>query len=258
MTLHIETLTTTFDRDVSPTETRFIDLDFESWNPLWEENSNASLTYNASVDLVRSEHPGWTNMTEIVQEAQAQFEAAGLRLLIATAQAVRQLRPGIKIGLYSFPARLYYNGYNSSAGPELRKRNEKLLPLFCEVDALFPSVYQFYNSENSTGAKAGNIQYTYSMVAEAVRLSKLVPAACNKSIRPVVLAYTWHRYHDGVSFLSASDLTISWEQPYAAGADGIVMWGSEPHTMPQFEAWYSGTFAPLANAWNPTQPAVAV
>eukprot|EP00038_Savillea_parva_P009838 m.186169 g.186169 ORF g.186169 m.186169 type:complete len:710 (-) comp16687_c0_seq1:65-2194(-) len=253
MSLHLETLTATFNKFVATDESRYIDLDFESWNPLWEYNSNMSATYNASIALVRSQHPDWTNATQIEEEAKTQFEAAGLQLLIATAQAVRALRPHIKIGLYSFPARLYYNGYNTSAGPELRARNDKLLPLYCHVDAMFPSVYQFYNSEDKPGTKQGNIQYTYSVVAEAVRLAKLVPGACpGRSDPPPVLAYTWHRYHDGTTFLSASDLTISWEQPYAAGADGIIMWGFEPTTMPEFKAWYLNTFAPLANAWSPS------
>lgn len=254
MSLHLETLSATFGKYVSMQEDRYIDLDFESWNPLWEYNSNTSATYNASVALVEKQHPDWTNRTRIVAEAKLQFEAAGLQALLATVQAVRKLRPQIKIGFYSLPARLYYNGYNSSAGPELRERNNRLLPLYCEVDALYPSVYQFYNSENNSAAQRGNIQYTFSVVAEAVRLSKLVPNGCTgRTARPLVLAYTWHRYHDGVHFLSASDLTISWEQPYAAGADGIVMWGSEPKTMPQFEVWYKSTFSPLANAWHPTQ-----
>eukprot|EP00036_Acanthoecidae_sp_10tr_P001978 CAMPEP_0182945296 /NCGR_PEP_ID=MMETSP0105_2-20130417/55349_1 /TAXON_ID=81532 ORGANISM="Acanthoeca-like sp., Strain 10tr" /NCGR_SAMPLE_ID=MMETSP0105_2 /ASSEMBLY_ACC=CAM_ASM_000205 /LENGTH=298 /DNA_ID=CAMNT_0025085311 /DNA_START=55 /DNA_END=951 /DNA_ORIENTATION=- len=250
-TLHFATLAATFERYVEMNETRLVDLDFESWNPIWEYNPNTSATYIASIQLVKLEHPQWTSTSQIEAEAKRQFETAALALLIDTAKAVRTLRPSIRIGFYSFPARVYWQGYNSSMGPVLRARNERLLPLYCVVDALFPSVYQFYNSENSSSIKAANTAYTFGVVAEAVRLAKLVPSACGKAMAPSVLAYTWHRYHDGITFLSSSDLIISWEQPYAAGAHGIVMWGSEPTSLPQFEAWYSTVFAPLANRWVP-------
>ena len=57
-----------------------------------------------------------------------------------------------------------------------------------------------------------------------------------------MMPYTWHRYHDGVSFLSPSDLTLSFEQAYLAGADANVMWGSEPNTMEQFKQWFNSTY----------------
>ena len=86
-------------------------------------------------------------------------------------------------------------------------------------------------------------------------MRKLAAAKCTTRVaaaaRRVVYAYTWHRYHDGVHFLSASDLTLSFEQAYLAGADANVMWGSEPKTMTQFETWYKSTYAPLVNKWVP-------
>jgi hypothetical protein len=144
-------------------------------------------------------------------------------------------------------------------GEFLRSENDRLLPLICEMDALFPSVYQFYNSDDpsKTAAQqaatlASNEAYVYSMVAEAVRLRQLAATKCTARVSAarLVYAYTWHRYHDGKSFLSASDLRASFEQAYLAGADGNVMWGSEPTTMPQFEAWYKSAYAPLVNSWD--------
>ena len=148
-------------------------------------------------------------------------------------------------------------------GDALRAENDKLLPLYCEMDGLFPSVYQFYDSGDPTktpaqqaATKASNAAYVYSMVAEAVRLQKLAAAKCTTrvSAKRQVYAYTWHRYHDGVNFLGASDLTLSFEQAYLAGAAANVMWGNEPQTMPQFKEWYKSTYAPLVNKWVP--PAV--
>ena len=307
MTLHLTTLQMTFDRGsaahhskaVPDDDSRYIDLDFESWNPSWAQNSNGSYTRNASIALARRTHPGWTDPAQIEAEAKKQFEAAALKLLVATAQAVRRLRPKLKIGFYSFPTREYWCGcewrhpslpitprhlccdrlsvamltadenatmlkrndcHPGQGGDALRAENDKLLPLYCEMDGLFPSVYQFYNSEDPTktpaqqaATKASNAAYVHSMVAEAVRLQKLAGAKCTTraaAARPVY-AYTWHRYHDGVNFLSAGDLVMSFEQAYLAGAAANVMWGSEPKTMAQFKAWYTSTYAPLVNKWVP-------
>eukprot|EP01050_Picozoa_sp_SAG11_P027099 SAG11_NODE_6731_length_1258_cov_1.199310_1_plen_168_part_00 len=145
-------------------------------------------------------------------------------------------------------------------GDFLRAENDRLLPLICEMDALFPSVYQFYNSEDPTKSVAqhratliSNKAYVYSMVTEALRLRRLAATKCTTrtSVKREVYAYTWHRYHDGKSFLSDTDLRLSFEQAYLAGADGNVMWGDEPKTMPQFKAWYVNVYAPLVNAWVP-------
>ncbi len=309
MTLHLTTLQATFDRgnalhhskNVPDDDDRYIDLDFESWNPSWDQNSNSSYTHNASIALVKRMHPDWTDPAQIEAEAKQQFETAALELLVATAKAVRKIRPQLKIGFYSFPTRQYWCGCeqrlsspapsyrfvpivpachsptehpcadeNASmlkrndckpgqGGDALRAANDRLLPLYCQMDGIFPSVYQFYNSQDPTktpeqqaATKESNVAYVYSMVSEAVRLKKLASTNCTeRSVVRQVYAYTWHRYHDGVSFLSASDLTLSFEQAYLAGADANVMWGSEPKTMPQFKAWYQNTYAPLVNKWVP-------
>ena len=75
-----------------------------------------------------------------------------------------------------------------------------------------------------------------------------------------VVRTQWHRYHDGKDFLSLSDLRLSFEQAYLAGADVNVMWGEEvewepvdwpPHGEAAMKAWFNSTFAPLVNNWIP-------
>ena len=83
---------------------------FENWNPSWHQNANTSYTHNASIALVRKAYPSWTDPAQIEAEAKTQFEAAALKLLVTTAQAVRKLRPKLKIGFYSFPTREYWCG----------------------------------------------------------------------------------------------------------------------------------------------------
>jgi hypothetical protein len=87
----------------------------------------------------------------------------------------------------------------------MRKDNDRIMDVYCESDGLFPSVYQFYDSTNKPSVEAGNKEYVFTNVAEAVRIAKEVPAKCptlsntadqkKKKIVPPVWVYTWHRYH---------------------------------------------------------------
>ena len=55
-------------------------------------------------------------------------------------------------------------------------------------------------------------------------------------------------------------MAMFWKNGSAAGADGLVMWGSEQGDDNQaaFEAWYSEDFVPLINAWSlPSTPSPA-
>lgn len=258
LTLHLDTLRATFDKYVAAADTRWIDLDFESWNPVWGRNppAPAGYTQNASIALARQQHPTWTNATQIEAQAKADYEAAAVALLVKTIQYVRSIRPGLKIGLYGFPTRYYWQGYNSTDGDALRLENDQLFGIWCNLDGLFPSVYQFYDSCNTTdpSVRRNNEQYVTSNVAEAVRIAEEVPSKCSsRTAAPPVWAYTWELYHDGVHTLCDADLQMGWQLSQAAGAAGTVMWGYRP-TVParqEFVSWYLSDFTPLVNAWTP-------
>ena len=56
-----------------------IDLDFESWLPLWYDMTHNSIMkdyVNASIALVQKRYPSWTNMTQIEAEAEAMERAS--------------------------------------------------------------------------------------------------------------------------------------------------------------------------------------
>ena len=260
LTLHLETLRSTFDRASSAhhsaavplNDSRLIDLDFESWTPLW--NYTSDLYKNASKDLVRQENPSWPE-ERVTLEASRQWETAAMTLLLQTIRFVRQIRPHLKIAFYSYPLREYWNGYNSSAASNLRNANDRMFSLYCEVDAIFPSVYQFYDSTAKPGVRKNNEQYVFSNVAEAVRLAKEVPTRCaGDKHEPPVWAYTWHRYHAvNTPLLSEIDEQMYWKQSYAAGATGIVLWGYEPtvSAATEFKTWWLHNFTRLVNGWHP-------
>jgi hypothetical protein len=257
LTLHLSTLNRTFGRHLPKVDDdRLLDLDFESWGPLWD---HAGAAYqNASVALVEEAHPSWP-AAQVLAQATKDWEAAATELLITTVRFVKQIRPRLKVALYSYPLRAYWNGYNSSSGAKLRADNDRMMDLFCEADALFPSVYQFYNSAGDPNTETANREYVFSNVQEAVRIAKEVPTKCpaKPPAQPLpVWVYAWLRYHAAGSpppLLSDQDAKMFWEQSWAAGATGLVLWGSEstPAGAAEFGARWKTNFTALINSWEP-------
>ena len=157
LSLHLAVLERTFAQALPNVSVAgLIDFDFESWNPVWQRND---ATYqNATRALVRAEHPGWS-AAQVEAAAQAAWESSATRLLAATAAHIRLLRPNLRVGMYGLPTRFYYHGYDTDAGPALRRENDALFPLWCSLDAIFVSVYQFYNSCSNPAVRATNRQW---------------------------------------------------------------------------------------------------
>jgi hyaluronoglucosaminidase len=256
-TLHTSILNETFAKYVDIDDSRIVDFDFEGWSPVWNRNSNTSAYQNESRLLVQEAHPSW-DYKQVETQAKLEFESSAKKLLIDTVAFIKSIRPSLKVGMYGFPTRYYYNGYNSSAGDDLRAENDALFPLWCSMDALFPSVYQFYNSCEKPATSAGNHIYVRSNVVEAVRIAKEIPARCGKNGKaPPVWVYTWHRYHVAGGlfgpFLCDKDEAMYWEESQAAGATGIVLWGHEVGTgVSEFKKYWASDFAPLVGSWNAT------
>jgi hypothetical protein len=270
-TLHFDTLNATLSKYLSPDDDSMLDFDFEAWSPLWEK-VNTSAYADGSRALVRQMHPEWHDAARIEHQAQYDWESAAKAILIDTVEFIRSVRPRVRVGMYSYPQRAYWHGYDTPSGDALRSQNDRLFPLWCHLDVLFPSVYQFYDSSlDHTGrVLKQNREYVQSNVAEAVRLAEESQTKCTntarpKSVqllsgRPQVLVYTWHRYHPNgpflnTSFLCEDDESMYWAESAAAGADGLVLWGAENccgvKNPSNFASWWNGTFAPLANSWHP-------
>jgi hypothetical protein len=121
LTLHLDTLRRTFDvgnathKAVPDDDDRWIDLDYEEWGPLW--NHTSADYQNASIELVRRAHPHWTT-AQLINQATVDWEAAAMQVLVETIRFVRKIRPKLKVGMYSYPLREYWHGYNSSAVSE--------------------------------------------------------------------------------------------------------------------------------------------
>jgi len=263
LSLHLSTLNNTLQKYIEPDADYWLDVDFESFSLIWELEASHSAAVNASIEHARARHANLTE-AQLNETAKGEYESAAMAFWLATLRLIRSVRPDLKLLAYGIPTRFYYDGYDSAQGPLLRAYNDRALtPLVCALDALAPSVYQFYNSEAKPATAAGNRAYVYSNIAEARRIADAAPQAClpyrEKPTVPPVIAYIWHRYHDSpYAELSASDFQMFLDEGHRAGADAWAWWGGEgtaAHWLPgetgNFSEMWTERFAPLINAWSP-------
>ena len=92
---------------------------------------------------------------------------------------VKEIRPNATVGYYGFPIRDYWNR-NAS----WRQKNRGLDTLISQFDAVFPSVYDFYN--NRLSDKSDSL-YVADNIKEALLMGQRIG-------RPVY-PFVWHRYH---------------------------------------------------------------
>ena len=147
---------------------------------------------------------------------------------------VRLKRAGYSgaIGYYGLPPnRDYWRATKAPTSPEYRawqRENDMLAPIVENVDAIYPSLYTFY--DGVAGWKA----YAVANLTEARRLSAGKP----------VYAFLWPQYHNSNLKLSGQFLPADyWKtelETAAQYADGVVIWGG----------WGDG--APLP--WNDNAP----
>ncbi|MBC6994163.1 hypothetical protein QWY85_18615 [Neolewinella lacunae] len=135
---------------------------------------------------------------------------------------VKKLRPKTTVGFYGFPARDYWN-----RNDDWRARNLALAPFLREVDAIFPSLYDFYPTTDKN--REMELGYVKDNVTEALRLGS--------QLKKPVFPFVWHRYHDSnkevgrtlippgeFGELLRTTVTTKW-----AGhkIDGLIWWSSE-------------------------------
>lgn len=144
---------------------------------------------------------------------------------IAVLKKVKSLRPNAMVGYYGYPIRYYWN-----RNDDWRKKNDKLLPLLKESDALFPSVYDFYVDGIDIGENK-DMEYVKENVEEALRL------AYNLDIP--VYPFIWHRYHDSNKKFSRAFINYDEFSNHVSAiakaeyedtkAAGLVWWSSEKY-----------------------------
>ncbi len=152
----------------------------------------------------------------------------------------KKLRPKATIGFYGFPWRDYWNRTE-----QWKSKNNKLTPLIKEVDAVFPSLYDFYQDDKDVN-KSREDAYITDNVVESLRLAQRF----DKPVFPFI----WHRYHNsnkkrGLQFISLEEFqnsvqTICEAEFKGNKVNGIVWWSSERY-------FYNITERGKANKRNP-------
>lgn len=207
-------------------------FDFEMWRPVFVGQWNDPCYENLSIALVRSEHPDWTNETQIFAQAELEFETAGMAWFVESLNVGKALVPHAAWGFYGYPANLFQPCVNAGAdpqcgyhhpvaGPAQRAINDvKYAPLWAASTGLFTSIY--LNSWTAHPSWASrNQDYVAGTVEEMRRV-----ASSRTKVRP----FAWNYYMDGEGAadgdLQPWDLQMLLTWPKYAGADDMVFWGA--------------------------------
>lgn len=141
--------------------------------------------------------------------------------------------PSVLFGVYgTVPVPDYWRAIRDPASVEYRswqQDNDRLEGISSRVDALFPSIYTFYQD------RQGWVTYAIAQIAEAKRKAKGKP----------VYAFLMPRYHESNLLLGGSLLAQDyWElelNTVYQYADGVVIWGGWGDTWNEEAPWWQVT-----------------
>ncbi|KAG2460129.1 HYALP Hyaluronidase, partial [Polypterus senegalus] len=198
-------------------------IDWEEWMPLWYRNTDKKKIYRKlSVEHLRRHNPMDT-FAAIKEKAIIQFETAAREFMKKTLQLGKYLRPNQLWGFYMFPECYnHYRNENIQFTGKCTERdvslNNKLLWLWGESTALYPSIYFTQHLSNTTSAAL----FVRHRILEAMRVAEL----SKKTVPAPVYAYQRLVFSDNTTaFLSQADLVSTIGESAALGAAGIVEWG---------------------------------
>lgn len=129
----------------------------------------------------------------------------------------REAAPQVEVGYYgTVPIRDYWRSLKDPTRPEhmaWSTENARLRPLALAVDALFPSLYTFYDDHD------GWRKFAIAQIAEARRYGGGKP----------VYVFLWPKFHDSNRWLKDTYLPADfWKLELETArehADGVVIWG---------------------------------
>ena len=142
LSAHLAEIRRTMPFGVAENFTGIVAIDFESWAPIWSEDTSkdgwhSAVYQNLSISLVLQKEPKLP-LAEARAKAQKAFESAALEFFVETIKLCRELRPNAQWGYYGFPQAFTFNGYDSTNGAALRELNDRLQPLWDASDVPNP------------------------------------------------------------------------------------------------------------------------
>lgn len=166
-------------------------LDFEEWRPQWVRNWGSKDIYRQfSIDVVQKKNASLSE-DEAEERAKIVFERAAKKYFLRSIRIGKRLRPKRLWGYYLYPDCYNYD-YNQDMAsftgecPAIEKeRNDRLLWLWGESTALYPSIYLELVLKNSEQARL----FVRHRIQEAMRVSTLADGSYSTPvyayIRPV-------------------------------------------------------------------------
>ena len=138
LSAHLAEIRRTMPFGVAENFTGIVAIDFESWAPIWSEDTSkdgwhSAVYQNLSISLVLQNEPKLP-LAEAKAKAQKAFESAALEFFVETIKLCRELRPKARWGYYGFPQAFTFNGYDTANGAALRSLNDRLQPLWDASD----------------------------------------------------------------------------------------------------------------------------
>ena len=233
--LHRAGVTAAIEKKIPDTEFSGVAIfDWEEWRVLDAQNDDwLSFSRQYSIELVQRQHPTWTNASRIALEAQQQYDAGARLFFSETLRVAKQLRPRGRFGFYEYPM-------TSPRAPE-----PELMWLWQQLDVLAPSDYMV---DATRTAASINVSLAAIAMSEAAARANGTRASW---ARPEVLVYVW--LWPDARPIDAAQLAASVRVPAAAGADGVIIWGSSQDAKtPNYErvlsAFLNVTLGPLLEA----------
>uniref|UniRef100_H3A0D6 Hyaluronidase n=2 Tax=Latimeria chalumnae TaxID=7897 RepID=H3A0D6_LATCH len=200
-------------------------IDWENWRPLWIRNWGSKQIYRLhSMELVQQRDLTLTQ-SEAYMIAKSEFENAAKLYMRNSLQLGKLLKPNRLWGYYLFPDCYNYDYKENPKNytgrcPDIEiARNNKLLWLWEESTAIYPSVYLETSLRSSNNAAL----FARHRVQEALRIAALP----NNTFALPVYVYARPVFTDSyLEYLSEVDLVNTIGEAAALGAAGIVLWGS--------------------------------
>ncbi|KAL3993789.1 Hyaluronidase family protein [Acanthocheilonema viteae] len=192
-------------------------IDYEKWRPLWEHNWYTKRIYRReSIAYVMERYPN-KNKTDAKLTAMNEFNQASLEFLIKTIREAKKIRPFALWGYYGMPFCNYSAGRNGTiaCGEVFERFNDRLLPLYNESTALYPSIYLPKREMNLIGCL-----YVISVLKEAKRIAD--------ELQLPIYAFTGIEYFPLINdpYYTQQDLRNSLRRASAMGVDGVIIWST--------------------------------
>jgi hyaluronoglucosaminidase len=207
----------------------FAVIDWEVWKP-WLDIGDTTIYFNKSLELARGN----------AANAIAAFNSSSLEFMVRTLEVAREVRPKGRWGYFGVVG-CTFDVITEMCSPEFQRHNDALKTLWSAGSALYPELYatcpfRTTAKEPTCNAKAKITKKIAARLREAKRVVSLLPPPANTI---PVIAFTWFVLDDGVCtgpeggkpghcplMRNKTDLHAEFELAKAAGAQGMVVWGS--------------------------------